>query len=233
MGSHSNSVAQRAGIRPGDLLTAINGKPINTLDASRVRDLLSGREGTATDVSIVRDGSPLTFSLKAEVMSRRSVTDVAWIRPDIAYVAILVFNDATAAELDQDLKKCRQQGMKGLILDLRDNPGGGMHAAVAVADQFLRIGATIVCQRGRAFPTTTFVATHGNGGHEYPMVILVNQNSASAAEVVAGALQDHDRAWIVGDDTYGKGLVQWVYSLPADTGLALVRSRYYTLFMAN
>ena len=183
------------------------------MKASEVRDLLSSRENTVTHISIVRDDRLLLFSLKAEVISRKSVTDVAWIRPGIAYLAILVFNEATPTELERNLKKCQQQGMEGLILDLRDDPGGVVHAAVGVADQFLRRGETILSQRGREFSATTYIAAHGNGGHEYPMVILVNRNTASAAEVVAGALQDHDRAWVLGDDTYGKGLVQTFHCL--------------------
>jgi len=228
VGCHSNSVAQRAGIHPGDLLVAVNGKPAGTLKPSEVLDLLSGPEGTTAQLSIARDGHPLNFTLKTEVMSLKSVPDVTWIRPGIAYLAIFVFNEATSTELAANLKKCQQAGMQGLILDLRDNPGGVVRGAVAVADQFLRIGELILRQRGRAFPSTTFVAKHGNGGHEYPMVILVNRNTASAAEALAGALQDHDRAWVLGDDTYGKGVVQTVNELPADTGLGLVKSRYYT-----
>jgi carboxyl-terminal processing protease len=228
VGCHSHSAALRAGIHPGDLVTALNGKPTGALSPAEVTDLLSRPEGTNTRISIVRDGRPLDFHLKTEVMARKSVPGVTWVRPGVAYLAILVFDEATPAELKENLDKCRQQGMQGLILDLRDNPGGVVHAAVAVADQFLRAGETILHQRGRAFAAATYVATHGNDGHEYPMVILVNRNTASAAEAVAGALQDHDRAWVLGDDTYGKGLVQTVTSLPANTGLALVKSRYYT-----
>ncbi|HLM98470.1 MAG TPA: S41 family peptidase [Bryobacteraceae bacterium] len=228
VGCHSNSAAQRAGIHPGDLLAAVNGKAADALKASEVIGLLSGPEGTTTQLSIVRDGRPLDFSMKTEIMSRKSVADVAWIRPGIAYLAIVVFNEATPTELVANLKKCQQEGMQGLILDLRDNPGGLVRAAVGVADQFLRIGELILCQRGRAFPSMTYVAKHGNGGHEYPMVILVNRNTASAAEALTGALQDHDRAWVLGDDTYGKGVVQTVNELPEDTGLGLVKSRYYT-----
>jgi len=228
VGCHSNSAALRAGIRPGDLVVAINGKPADTLKVTEVLHLLSGPEGTTTHFSIQRDGRPLDFSLKSELMSRKSVADVTWIRPGLAYLAILIFNEATPTELEANLRKCQQQGMEGLILDLRDNPGGVMHAAADVADQFLRIGETILYQRGRAFSEITYTARHGNGGHEYPLVILVNRNTASAAEALAGALQDHDRAWVLGDDTYGKGLVQTLNALPEDTGLALVKSRYYT-----
>lgn len=228
VGCHSRSAALRAGIHPGDLLVAIDGKPTGALSAAEVTELLSRPESTNTRISIERDGRPLDFNVKSEVMARKSVPGVTWIRPGVAYLAILVFDQTTPAELEEHLKQCQQQGMEGLILDLRDNPGGVVHAAVAVADQFLRAGETILYQRGRAFSAATYVATHGNGGYEYPMVILVNRNTASAAEAVAGALQDHDRAWVLGDDTYGKGVVQTVTPLPANTGLALVKSKYYT-----
>ncbi len=227
VGCHSHSAAQRADVHPGDQVVAINGKPADSLKVPEVFDLLSSRAGTTVQVSLVRDGSPIHVSMKAEAMSPKSVSDVTWIRPGLAYIAILVFDDATASELKADLKTCQEHAMDSLILDLRDNPGGVVKAAVGVADQFLRAGETILSQRGRLF-STTFVATHGNDGREFPMVVLVNRNTASAAEALAGALQDHDRAWILGDDTYGKGLVQTLNSLPANTGLALVKSKYYT-----
>lgn len=228
VGCHSNSAAQRSGVHPGDVLVAVNGKAADALKPSEVLDLLSAPKGTPAQLSVVRDGRPLSFSMKTELMSLKSVPDITWIRPGTAYLAIAVFNEATPTELAANLKKCQQEGMQGLILDLRDNPGGVVRAAVAVADQFLRVGELILCQRGRAFPSTTYLAKHGNGGHEYPMVILVNRNTASAAEALTGALQDHDRAWVLGDDTYGKGVVQTVNELPEDTGLGLVKSRYYT-----
>ena len=227
VGCHSNSSALRAGVRPGDIVAAVNGKPTDALKASAVLDLISSRAGTAMRLSMMRDGHPLELSLKAEAMSPKSVTDITWIRPGIAYMAILIFDEATPHQLAENLKKCPQKEMQGLILDLRDNPGGVVQGAVGVADQFLRTGETILSQRGRLF-SSTFVATHGNGGREFPIVALVNRHTASAAEALAGALQDHDRAWILGDDTYGKGLVQTINSLPANTGLALVKSKYYT-----
>ncbi len=118
--------------------------------------------------------------------------------------------------------------IKGLILDLRENPGGLLNEGVAVADKFLQKGQTIVSHRGRASAEKTYTARHGNGGHDYPIVVLVNRYSASAAEIVSGALQDHDRAWILGDNTFGKGLVQTVYPLAENSGLALTTAKYYT-----
>jgi carboxyl-terminal processing protease len=118
--------------------------------------------------------------------------------------------------------------VKGLVLDLRENPGGLLNEGVAVADRFLQKGQTIVSHRGRSSPEKPYIARHGNNGFDYPIVVLVNRYSASAAEIVAGALQDHDRALILGDQTFGKGLVQTVYPLNENTGLALTTAHFYT-----
>jgi len=118
--------------------------------------------------------------------------------------------------------------LKGLILDLRQNPGGLLNEGVGVADKFLRKNQLIVSHHGRSSPERRYTAAHGNGGKEYPLVVLVNRGTASAAEIVAGAIQDHDRGLIVGEITFGKGLVQTVYPLSNDTGLALTTAKYYT-----
>ncbi len=118
--------------------------------------------------------------------------------------------------------------LKGLVLDLRGNPGGLLSQAVDVCDHLLAKGQTIVSQRGRAYPDQNYTATHGNGGKAFPIVVLVNRDTASAAEIVSGALQDHDRALIVGETTFGKGLVQTVYNLSESSGLALTTYHYYT-----
>jgi carboxyl-terminal processing protease len=121
-----------------------------------------------------------------------------------------------------------ENNLKGLILDLRDNPGGLLNEGVAVADRFLHKNQMIVSHRGRSSPEKPYIARHGNGGRDYPIVVLVNRYSASAAEIVAGAMQDHDRAWVLGENTFGKGLVQTVYPLNENTGLALTTAKYYT-----
>jgi carboxyl-terminal processing protease len=118
--------------------------------------------------------------------------------------------------------------LRGLVIDLRNNPGGLLSQAVDVCDHLLTKGQTIVSQRGRAYPDQNYTATHGNNGKTFPIVVLVNRGTASAAEIVSGALQDHDRALIVGETTFGKGLVQTVYNLSENTGLALTTYHYYT-----
>ena len=130
--------------------------------------------------------------------------------------------------MEDNLKRLGENNIKGLVLDLRENPGGLLNQGVAVADHFLPKNALIVSHRGRSAPEKAYVAEHGNHGREYPMVVLVNRYSASAAEIVSGALQDHDRALILGETTFGKGLVQTVYPLSDNTGLALTWAHFYT-----
>jgi carboxyl-terminal processing protease len=161
-------------------------------------------------------------------ISRKSVPDAFFVKPGIAYVDIVQFNETTSRELDDNMKRLGEQNVKGLILDLRGNPGGLLNEGVAVAERFLQKGQTIVSHRGRASAEKRYVARSGGSGRDYPIVVLVNRYSASAAEIVTGALQDHDRAWVLGDNTFGKGLVQTVYPLAENTGLALTTAKYYT-----
>jgi carboxyl-terminal processing protease len=136
------------------------------------------------------------------------------------------FQETTGREVSDALEGFGD--LKGLVLDLRGNPGGLLSEAVAVCDKFLNKGQVIVSQRGRAYPEQIYRATRGNGGKTFPVVVLTNHGTASAAEIVSGALQDHDRALIVGETTFGKGLVQTVFQLSDNTGLALTTYHYYT-----
>jgi carboxyl-terminal processing protease len=222
--------AYKAGLRPGDILVAVSDKPTEGLSTSDVADLLKGPRGTTIKVSVVRQGhnEPLTFDVTRDAISRKSVPDAYFVRPGIAYLQILQFNETTSREMDENLKRLGEQSMKGLILDLRGNPGGLLNEGVAVADHYLQKGQVIVSHRGRSSTDKQYTAREGSSGRDYPIVILVNRYSASAAEIVAGALQDHDRAWVLGDNTFGKGLVQTVYPLSENTGLALTTAKYYT-----
>ena len=138
------------------------------------------------------------------------------------------FTETTSHEVDDNLKALGEQNIKGLILDLRENPGGLLQEGVATAGHWLDRGQVVVSHKGRAYSEKPYVARGSQYGESYPIVVLVNRYSASAAEIVAGALQDHDRAWILGDVTFGKGLVQTVYPLNDNTGLALTTQHYYT-----
>jgi carboxyl-terminal processing protease len=148
------------------------------------------------------------------------------IKPGIGYMHVSSFSETTETEVQQALDEFG--GLQGLVLDLRGNPGGLLSEGVGVADKFLKKGSVIVSHHGRASQEKIYRAAKGNGGKEYPLVVLVNRGSASAAEIVAGAIQDHDRGLVVGENTFGKGLVQTVYPLSENTGLALTTAKYYT-----
>ncbi len=223
------SPAYKAGIRPGDAIMTVNDKSTFNLSTTEVADLLKGPRGTQVQILIGREGSekPITFNVIRDEISRKSVPDGISLKPGIVYINIEQFNETTSPELDENLKRFGENNIRGLVLDLRENPGGLLNEGVAVADRFLRKGQAIVSHRGRASQEKTYVARHGNP-HDYPIVVLVNRYSASAAEIVTGALQDHDRAWVLGENTFGKGLVQTVYPLQENTGLALTTAKYYT-----
>jgi carboxyl-terminal processing protease len=218
------------GIRPGDILVSVNDKSTEGLNTTEIADMLKGPRGTPVKIVISREGAPdlMVFTVIRDEISRKSVQDAFWIKPGYAYLKILVFGETTGREMEDNLKRLGESGIKGLVLDLRENPGGLLNQGVAVADHFLAKNALIVSHRGRSAPEKAYVAEHGNHGREYPMVVLVNRFSASAAEIVSGALQDHDRALILGETTFGKGLVQTVYPLSDNTGLALTWAHFYT-----
>jgi carboxyl-terminal processing protease len=218
----------RAGIRPGDIIAAIDGKSTEGMTSDLVAKNLKGPKGTHVQVSVVRDGQskPLSFDLVRDEIPHPSVDLKYEIRPGVGYIHLTQFQETTAQEVNQAIDSF--PNLKGLVFDLRGNPGGLLSQAVEVCDHLLSKGQTIVSQRGRAYPDQNYTATHGNGGKTFPIVVLVNRNTASAAEIVSGALQDHDRALIVGETTFGKGLVQTVYNLSENTGLALTTYHYYT-----
>ncbi|HUI57166.1 MAG TPA: S41 family peptidase [Bryobacteraceae bacterium] len=234
---YPGSPAWKVGLRPGDIITAVNDKSTENLNTTEVADLLKGPRGTQVKVVVSREGAPdyLSFTVIREEISRKSVQEAFWLQPGIAYVKILSFGETTGQELDQTLKQLGENNrdgsgdaIKGLVLDLRGNPGGLLDTGVEVADHFLPKGSLIVSHRGRSSAEKAYVAYNGNHGRNYPMVVLVDRLSASAAEIVSGALQDHDRAWILGETTFGKGLVQTVYPLAEHTALALTTAHFYT-----
>jgi carboxyl-terminal processing protease len=222
--------AYKAGIRPGDVIVAVDGKPTDNMTTGEVADLLKGPKNTYVRITITREGAekPLEFNVMRDEIPRNSV-DVAFeIRKGIGYIHLIGFQETTDHEVQQALDSFSDGNLDGLILDLRQNPGGLLSEGVGVADKFLHKGAIIVSHHGRNSPEKIYRATHGNGGKDYPLVVLVNRGTASAAEIVAGAIQDHDRGLVVGETTFGKGLVQTVYPLSENTGLALTTAHYYT-----
>jgi len=220
--------AYKAGIHPGDIIIAVDGKSTDNMSTSDVADLLKGPKGTTVHITILREGEdkPMEFAIVRDEIPRYSVDLHFLIRPGVGYLHITGFNETTEKEVQDALDQLGD--LKGLVLDLRGNPGGLLSEGVGVADKFLRKGQLIVSHHGRSSPEKRYVATHGDGGKEYPLVVLVNRNTASAAEILAGAIQDHDRGLIAGETTFGKGLVQTVYPLAENTGLALTTAKYYT-----
>ena len=224
--------AFKAGIRPGDLILSVDGKSADGLDSAAVAAMLKGPKGTHVLVSMQREGhnGPLSFDLVRDEIPRDSVDIAFLLKPGIGYIHVTNFMETTGREVGDALDNFQAAGtLHGLIIDLRGNPGGLLNEAVDVSGKFLKEGQIVVSQRGRAFPDQVYRAAHGEADSDkYPIVVLVNRNTASAAEIVSGALQDHDRALIVGETTFGKGLVQTVFNTADDTGLALTTYHYYT-----
>ncbi len=219
----------KAGIHPGDIIASVDGKSTDGMNSEAVSKLLKGPKGTPVTITTIRDGQakPLSFQLVRDEIPHPSVDLQFQIHPGVGYIHLANFSSETAGrEVDDAVDGFGN--MKGLILDLRGNPGGLLSQAVEICDHLLTRGQIIVSQRGRAYPDQVYTVTHGNGGKTFPIVVLVNRNTASAAEIVSGALQDHDRALIAGETTFGKGLVQTVYNLSDNTGLALTTYHYYT-----
>jgi carboxyl-terminal processing protease len=224
------SPAFRAGVRPGDAIAQIGGEPTLGLSVEDVARRVRGREGTAVVLDLRRPSVEdlISVQLVRASIPRSSVPLAFSLRDDVGYIRVSTFNENTPDEFDRELDELEDKGIRGLILDLRHNQGGLLSAGIHVADHFLNRGQTIVSHWGRASDRRSYDSRSGTGGHNYPVSVLVNCGSASASEIVAGALQDHDRALIVGANTFGKGLIQAVYNLSDTTGLVLTTARYYT-----
>ena len=222
--------AYNAGLRPGDMIIKVDDKPADGLTTTEVADMLKGPKGTVVKIVVSREGytDQLTFTVTRDEIPRHSVDIAFLMKPGIGYVRLSQFNETTDREIGEALKQLNANTLDGLILDMRGNPGGLLNEAVAVGDMFLEKNQLIVSYHGRNAPERRFYAIRGNQGMTVPLVILVNNNSASAAEIVTGAVQDHDRGMVVGETTFGKGLVQTVTPLAENTGLALTTARYYT-----
>ena len=225
------SPASKAGIRPGDIINTIEEKSADGLTTSEVADLLKGPKGTTVHVTMIREGetAPVGFALTRDEIPRHAVDVSFLLRPDIGYIRLTGFESEDAdSDVAAALKQLDVAKLDGLVLDLRGNPGGLLDKAVAIADMFLDKNQLIVSHHGRASQERRYYAVHGNRGVQVPIVVLVNGGSASASEILSGAIQDHDRGLVVGEQTFGKGLVQSVSPLSENTGLALTTARYYT-----
>jgi len=227
---YAGAPAYNAGIRPGDVIIKVDDKSTDGVSSSEIADMLKGPKGTVVKITMSREGypEPLVFTVTRDEIPRHSVDIAFMLKPGIGYIRLSGFNETTDREIADALKQLGASTLDGLIFDMRNNPGGLLNEAVAVADMFLDKNQLIVSHHGRTSPERRYYAVRGNQGMTTPLVILVNNNSASATEIVSGAVQDHDRGLIVGETTFGKGLVQTVTPLSENTGLALTTARYYT-----
>jgi len=226
------SPAAQAGIRSGDIIVTIDGIPVNTSTLADTIGRMRGAEGTSVKIGIMREGhsEPILFTLKRSRVDLHSVKG-EMLEPGYAYVRISQFSETTGDDMNAALKDLRRHNgspLKGLVLDMRDNPGGVLEAAVAVADAFLDSGVIVTAKGRTADSKFEMDATPGDVLNGAPIVVLVNGGSASAAEIVAGALKDQHRAKLMGRTTFGKGSVQTIIPLSDDRAVKLTTSLYYT-----
>lgn len=234
---YEDTPAVRAGLRYGDQIFEVDGKSAENWNSDEVRDHLRGPQGTKVKVTVKRAGSPqpLTFTIERDAVALPSISDAYMVRPGVGYVDLRGrssgsgFHSTTAEELTYAINYLKEQGMTSMILDIRGNPGGLLDQAIRVCDKFLQRGQTVLSVRGRdgRLPDRDFQAESG-APENFPMVVLINGGSASASEIVAGAIQDHDRGLIIGETSFGKGLVQTIFPLSGGAGLTLTTARYYT-----
>lgn len=226
-----DSPASRAGLRFGDKILAVNSENMVGKNSSIVRDKVRGKKGSVVRVLVERGDSRRqeTVELRRNRVPQPTIPDAYMLRTGIGYIDMSEgFNYTTAEELSVALGELHKQGMTSLILDLRENTGGILDQAVKVAEKFLPAGSVIVSQRGRFAIDNRVWRSTNKTPETMPMVVLVNDSTASASEIVSGAMQDYDRALVVGENTFGKGLVQSIIDLPYSSGLTLTTAKYYT-----
>jgi carboxyl-terminal processing protease len=224
--------AQRAGVQAGDLIIRLDDTPVKGMTLNEAVKVMRGKPGSDIELTIVRDGldQPLKLNITRDIIKVKSVK-ARMLEPGYGYLRISQFQSKTAENLVDaidDLKKENGGPLKGTVLDLRNNPGGVLNGAVAVSDAFLDKGMIVYTEGRIADSKLRFNATPDDVIDGAPLVVLVNQGSASASEIVAGALQDHKRAIIVGSKTFGKGSVQTILPLSSESALKLTTARYYT-----
>lgn len=227
--TYPGSASDRAGLKFGDKIVAVNGISVEGKSSMEIRDLIRGPRNTSVRVTIERDGSPLMLDLRRDRIPQPTVTNAFLLKDGVGLIEMPEgFSFTSYDEFNAAFNSLKQSGMTSLIFDLRGNGGGVLETSVKIAEKFLPAGATILTQRGRV-PIDNRVWKSANRSPErMPLVVLVDAETASASEVIAGALQDNDRALIVGEKTFGKGLVQSVLDLPGGTGLTLTTAKYFT-----
>ena len=222
--------AFRAGVMPGDAIRVVDGKTTEGHSLNAVANLVRGIRGTVVRLGLEREGENQLVELDVtrDSIPRPTVPLSFLLEPGIGYIHISSFGETTSDEVDQALRALNEHGLEGLVLDLRGNRGGLLGAGVHVAGQFLEEDMLVVSHHGRASRERRYYAEPLADNRNYPMTVLVDCRSASASEIVAGALQDHDGALVVGANTFGKGLVQTMLQLPRSAGMVLTTARYYT-----
>jgi carboxyl-terminal processing protease len=226
-----NSPASRAGLRYGDRIIAVDGVPMTNKASLDVRDKIRGPRGSIVKITVERaaDRRVQTVEITRDAVPQPSVPDAYLLKPGVGYVDMTRgFNYTTTDELQDALLTLHSKGATSLVLDLRNNPGGFLDQAIQVAEVFLPNGQLILTQKGRnGMRDRSYISTN-RSADSVPLVILINESTASASEIVAGAMQDHDRALIVGETSFGKGLVQSIIPLDYGGGLTLTSAKYYT-----
>jgi carboxyl-terminal processing protease len=222
--------SEALGIRAGDIITHIEGETAYDIKEQEVFDKLRGQKGTEVHVTIRRGGEPepLEFDIVRDDILIQSVPYAFMLEPGIGYIRMGRFSATTSDELDEALRKLEDEGLEGLILDLRGNSGGYLNQAIEVADKFLTADKKIVYTKGRIFGSSEEYFSTDATHPDFPLVVLINAGSASASEIVSGAVQDWDRGIVAGHTSFGKGLVQRQYPLPDGGALLLTVARYYT-----
>ncbi len=224
--------AERAGLKYGDIIVEIDSKSTKGWSQQEILNHVRGERGTDVEIGVERVGEPVPvkFRIVRDEVPYPSVRNHFIARPGTGYIALTNgFNRKTSEELQDAIADLKKQGMTSLILDLRRNPGGLLKQAIEVSELFLPRSVEVVSVRGREGRVRSQVYKSENGDPEsMPLVVMINQETASASEIVAGAIQDKDRGLIVGEDSFGKGLVQTVFPLPGGTGLTLTTAKYYT-----
>jgi carboxyl-terminal processing protease len=220
----------KAGLTPGDDIIAVNGYEVARLDQDQIAELLTESRRGAARLVVRRPGALriMQLTLTPEEVSAPSVDRAFFAGAGIGYIRVSSFEGNTAQLLKEAIEKLGGRGLAGLVLDLRDNPGGMLTAAVETSSLFLQPGTKVVTLRGRNVPEKAEVVPSIAEPYDFKLAILVNAKTASASEIVSGAMQDHDRATILGEASFGKGLVQSVFPLSENTGLALTTALYYT-----
>ena len=220
----------RSGVSPGDEIVAINGIRLDTLEMEQLIELLGAARNQQVKIDVRRSSNARTlqFLLTPEEMQAPSVERAFQVQPGVGYIRVGSFDVETGKQIHDAIEKLGGAALKGLVLDLRNNPGGVLGAAIETSSLFLKSGQTILSVKGRKVADQDLKVQDNNTPYEFPVAVIVNGKSASASEIVAAAVQDHKRGKVIGEQSFGKGLVESVYPLSMNTGIALTTSYYYT-----